>query len=179
MLSAAICHPLRRIRAEHSLLGHYAAQIQAQLQVSGATTAHLWIFDGDQGLLRTLERDEAAMAAIRAAWDVFQTFLDTDTPPPLVEADTVVRDNAAWATAAQGYAQAKRVAQAADAALESAKGALVAPAEHPRESGAGVSVTRFWKAGNVDYKKVAELRGVDLERYRGKGREEVRVSVTT
>jgi hypothetical protein len=40
-----------------------------------------------------------------------------------------------------------------------------------------VAVTRFWKVGNVDYKSVVELRGVDLERYRGKGREEVRVSI--
>ena len=53
--------------------GHYVAQIQAQLMVSGASHAHLWVFDGEQGLLRTLERDEAAMAAIREAWDVFQT----------------------------------------------------------------------------------------------------------
>jgi hypothetical protein len=43
------------------------------------------------------------------------------------------------------------------------------------QEGAGVAVTRYWKAGNVDYKKVVELRGVDLEVYRGKGREEVRV----
>ena len=41
----------------------------------------------------------------------------------------------------------------------------------------GVTVTRFWKAGSVDYKKVVELKGVDLERYRGRGREEVRVTV--
>jgi hypothetical protein len=39
-----------------------------------------------------------------------------------------------------------------------------------REQGAGVSVTRYWKAGNADYKKVMELKGVDLERYRGTGR---------
>jgi hypothetical protein len=40
-----------------------------------------------------------------------------------------------------------------------------------------VAVTRFWKAGSVDYKKVVELKGVDLDRNRGKAREEVRVSV--
>ena len=157
--------------------GYYAAQIQHQMMVSGATTAHLWVFDGEQGLLRTLERDEAAMAAIREAWDGFQPFLDADTPPPLVEADTVQREDAAWAKAAQEYAQAKRVAQASDEALDRAKEALVALAEHPREQGAGVAVTRYWKAGNVDYKKVVELKGVDLETYRGKGREEVRVSM--
>ena len=32
--------------------------------------------------------------------------------------------------------------------------ALITIAQHPREQGAGVTVTRFWKAGNVDYKKV-------------------------
>ena len=157
--------------------GHYAAQVQHQLMVSGATTAHLWIFDGEQGLLRVLERDEAAMAAIRGAWDSFQPFMDRDTPPPLVDADTVHRGDAVWAKAAQEYAQAKRAAQASDEALERAKEALLALAEHPREQGAGVSVTRFWKSGAVDYKKVVELKGVDLEQYRGKGRDEVRVSL--
>ena len=156
--------------------GHYAAQVQHQLMVSGAATAHLWIFDGEQGLLRTIERDEAAMVAIRAAWDAFQPFLDRDIPPPLVDADTVHRDDAVWAKAAQEYALAKRAAQASDEALERAKEALVALAAHPREQGAGVSVTRFWKAGAVDYKRVVELKGLDLEQYRGKGREEVRVT---
>ena len=46
-----------------------------------------------------------------------------------------------------------------------------------RESGSGVSVVRMWKAGNVEYKKIPELAGVDLERWRGKGREEIRATV--
>ena len=40
----------------------------------------------------------------------------------------------------------------------------------------GVAASRFWKAGNVVYKKVVELQGVDLMLTRGKGRGEVRVS---
>ena len=159
--------------------GHYAAQVQHQMMVSGATVAHLWVFDGEQGLLRVLERDEAAMMAIREAWDAFQPFLERDTPPPLVDADTVQREDAVWAKAAQEYARAKQAAQVSDEALERAKQALIALAEHPREQGAGVSVTRYWKAGNVDYKKVVELKGVDLQQYRGAGREEVRVTPAT
>ena len=53
----------------------------------------------------------------------------------------------------------------------------MALARHLRESGACVSVTGFRKAGTVDYKRVVELKGVDLEKYRGKAREEVRVTV--
>ena len=156
---------------------HYVSQIQHQLMVTGATTAHLWVFDGARGLLRVVERDEAAMATIRDAWDSFSAFLLSDSPPPLLPADTVLREDADWSLAARAYARAKRAASVADEALERAREALVALAGHPREEGAGVAVTRFWRTGTVDYKKVVELQGVDLEAYRSKGREEVRVSL--
>lgn len=65
----------------------------------------------------------------------------------------------------------------AQAKTDAAKAALVNIAKHRRETGAGVSVTRFWKIGNVDYKRVPELIGVDLNLYRGSMREEVRVTV--
>jgi hypothetical protein len=55
-------------------------------------------------------------------------------------------------------------------------GLPLAPSKHPKEQGGGVSVTRFWKAGAVNYKAVPELKGVNLEAFRGKLREEVRVT---
>jgi putative phage-type endonuclease len=156
---------------------HYAAQVQHQLMVSGAGQAHLRAFDGERGLLHVIEPDTGAMDAIRQAWDLFQGYLDSDTPPPLVDADTVHREDAQWAQAAMAYTQAKQAAQVSDEALDRAKEVLVALARHPKETGAAVSVTRYWKAGSIDYKKVAELKGADLEPYRGKAREEVRVTV--
>jgi putative phage-type endonuclease len=54
---------------------HYRFQVQHQLLVSGATLAHLWVFDGTHGLLIEISRDEAAMSAIRTAWDGFQQYL--------------------------------------------------------------------------------------------------------
>ena len=86
-----------------------------------------------------------------------------------------MRHDAAWATAAATYTQVKRDADALAERLEAARQALVALAQHPKEQGAGVSVTRFWKQGNVDYKKVPQLQGLDLSPYRGKARQEVRV----
>lgn len=155
---------------------HYAAQIQHQLMVSEARLAHLWVFDGERGLVRPVERNEDAMERIRGGWEVFQTYLDTDSPPPLTDADTVIREDAGWADAAQAYARAKQASDVADAELALARDALVGLASHPREQGGGVAVTRYWKAGNVDYKKVPALQGVDLRLYRGKAREEVRVT---
>ncbi len=157
---------------------HYLIQVQHQLMVSAATKAHLWVFAGVRGRLHVVDRDQALMESIRAAWETFQSFRDTDTPPPLSEADTVQRDDPGWQTAAQAFADAKRSADQADASLVTARDALVKLAVHPREQGAGVTVTRYWKAGNVDYRRVPALSGVDLSSYRGKGREEVRVTTT-
>lgn len=156
---------------------HYRLQVQHQLMVSEAHTAHLWVYAEDEGLLLTIHRDELAMASIRKAWDGFQRYLDTDTPPPMGESDAVIRTDAEWTMAAQVYLEAKRQAETATVALEQARDRLVDLTHHVREQGAGVSVVRLFKAGNVDYKKVPELRGVDLDKYRARGREEVRVTV--
>ncbi len=54
----------------------------------------------------------------------------------------------------------------------------MALAGHTSEQGHGVTVTQYVKAGAVDYKKVPELKGVDLEGYRGAARSEVRVTLS-
>lgn len=158
---------------------HYLMQVWHQMMVSGAVLAHLWVFDGAQGLLRPIERNEEAMQRIREGWELFQTFMDTDNPPPLTDADTVLREDAEWTSAAQAFAEAKRAADVADTAMAKARDELVILAIHPREQGSGVSVTRYWKSGNVDYKKIPALQGLDLSCYRGKAREEVRVTAAT
>ncbi len=157
---------------------HYLTQIQHQLMVSGAAQAHLWVFDGRQGLLRVVQPDEAAMAQIRAAWDEFAGYLAADTPPPLADADARQRDDDEWRAAAHAFLEAKLSSEVAAAALDAARRALVQLTSHPKESGAGVTVTRFWKQGPIDYKKIPALTGVDLSSFRGTSREEVRVSTT-
>ena len=145
--------------------------------VSGAAKAHLWVFAGGDGLMLEAVPQPERWEALRGAWEAFMRCVSSDTPPPLTERDKRAREDEVWRTAAQAYIEAKRTADEAGARLEEAKAALVGLASHPSESGCGATVTRFWKRGAVDYKKVPELKGVDLELYRGTTREEVRVAV--
>ena len=101
----------------------------------------------------------------------------TDQPPALTERDTVVRADAEWVTAAREYVEIKKLADDTATALDTAKQQLIALARHNSESGGGVSVSRFWKTGAVEYKKIPELAGVDLDQYRAPAREETRVTV--
>ena len=158
---------------------HYWLQVQHQLMVSGATLAHLWVYDGNTGVDLIFAPDMPAFLKIQQAWDAFQPYLDNDTPPPLTDQDTKPRTDAAWKEAADAYRGWKSVVDEAQAKADAAKAKLIEMATHSREAGYGVAVTRFWKTGNVDYKRVPELQGVDLELYRGVMREEVRVTIAT
>ena len=156
---------------------YYGWQIEHQLMVSGAQRAHLWVFDGAQGLLLEVAARTERWDLIRSAWDGFVKYLESDTPPPLTERDTKTRDDQEWKNAAARYLTAKKQAEVSTAALDEAKAALVSLTTHPSESGAGVSVSQFWKKGAVDYKRISALKDVDLEAYRGPSRMETRVSV--
>lgn len=155
---------------------HYQVQVQHQLMVSGAATAHLWVFDGSRGQLLEVGRDEALIERIQSGWEAFAPYLDKDTPPPLSERDTLVRADDLWAEAAKTYLSARSAWEAASEQMESARNSIVALAQHPKTAGAGVTVTRYWKQGSVDYKRIPELKGVDLDQWRGRAREEVRVT---
>jgi putative phage-type endonuclease len=163
--------------AQGEIPAHYRWQLEHQFLVSKATRGHLYVFDGADGILLEVTPCPERWQAIDEAWDGFMRCIETDTPPPLTERDKVTRSDAAWQAAAEQYAQLKAEAELLAGRLDTAKEALVALANHPSEAGFGVSVTRYWKAGSVEYKKVPELQGVDLDNYRQKGRWETRVMV--
>lgn len=160
-----------------SVPAHYMLQVQHQLMVSQAKHAYLWVYDGNEGIGLIIEPDDAAFAQIKTAWDAFQPYLDHDTPPPMTDQDTLIRSDIVWQQAAAEYLNCKSGCDDAQAKADEAKAKLIALTVHSRESGYGVSVTKYWKQGNVDYKKVPQLHGMDLDAYRGKMREEVRVSM--
>lgn len=157
---------------------HYYLQVQHQLMVSGAKLAHLWVFDGNTGIKIEITPDPKVFEHIQSAWDDFQLLLDTDTPPPLSEQDTLLREDNDWKLAAELFTTLKSKAEEAAKQADEAKAKLIAMTTHSRETGFGVAVTRYWKQGNVDYKNIPALQAVDLGNYRGKAKEEVRVTVS-
>jgi putative phage-type endonuclease len=137
----------------------YNVQIQHQLMVSGAVKAHLWVFDGTDGLLLGVDRDEVCQQRIRKAWDEFNVYVATDMPPPMTDADTVLRDDPNWQAAAEDYVVLKGLAEEAAIRADEAKAKLISLAVHNRESGSGVTVTRYYKQGSIDYKRVGTVSG--------------------
>ena len=161
--------------APRTLPEHYQWQVQHQLMVSKADIADVFVFDGAEGLIFPIAPDPASWSRIEAAWDEFARYLTESQAPPLTDRDVRVRDDPEWLEAAARYVELRTAYDELSAKCDEAKTRLIGLTSHAREQGGGVSVTRFWKRGAIDYKRVPELVGVDLEQYRATARTEVRV----
>jgi predicted phage-related endonuclease len=158
---------------------NYWLQVQHQLMVSGAERAELYVYnhESQSGIALEILPEPEAFEKIRTAWDGFMAHIEADTPPDLTDRDKQVRDDTDWVDAAANYKQCKAALDDAKSRLDAAKTALVALANHPSVTGAGVTVTRFFKKGAVDYRRAVSENGLDVEGYRKPGSTDVRVTV--
>jgi putative phage-type endonuclease len=162
--------------AEGRLPEHYQWQVQHQLMVTKADIADVYVFDGAEGLLLEVTPQPDAWPKIHAGWDAFMRCVSEGQPPSLTDRDTRVRDDPEWLSAAAAYLELRAAYDVVSAKFDGAKAQLSGLASHAKEQGGGVSVTRLWRRGNIDYKRAPELDGVDLEQYRGPSREETRIT---
>ena len=156
---------------------HYQWQVQHQLMVTKAEIADVYVFDGAEGLLLEVQPQPETWPRIHAAWDEFMRCVREAQAPPLTARDTRIRDDPEWLSAAAAYLELRAAYDELSAKVDEAKAQLTGLASHAKEQGGGVSVTRLWKRGNVDYKRVPGLAAIDLEQYRASAREEIRLSI--
>lgn len=100
-----------------------------------------------------------------------------DATAPVAKGDVRERSAIDWTSAAAHFVEVKLFADQAQRALAEARARLVGLVGHTSEAGGGVTVTRYWKQGAIDYKKIQELHLLDLAQYRGAAREETRVTI--
>jgi putative phage-type endonuclease len=155
---------------------HYQWQVQHQLLVTQADIADVFIFDGTEGIVFPVAPDTSCWPRIHAAWDEFARYIAEAQAPPLTDRDTRIRDDAEWLNAAAAYLELRTAYEELSAKCDDAKALLAGLASHAKEQGGGVLVTRLWKKGTIDYKQVPEFQTLDLERYRGAPRQEVRIT---
>lgn len=165
----------KSVHDENTVPEHYWWQVQQQLLCSGAKVAIFAVFvaSGRNEYTHSfidVHPDLQAHAAIKAAWAQFFEYLDSDTPPPLTERDVREREDAEWAAAAQAWSEAKQRLDDASKAEKAARETLIQLAGEQSSRGAGVKATRYFVAGNTDYKRAAEDAGADLSKYQKPGR---------
>lgn len=170
------------------LPAHYMLQVQAQLyciqpktpasdqaSVKGASVCDYVAYHKGEIAIVTVERDAGFDKNIPA----LKEFLErtrAGIEPPISEGDCVlIEDDLAFELAAKNYWELKESFDAVKEEFEQAKAMLCAFGDGLSVRGYQTKINVAFKKGNIDYTKVPELKGVNLEPYRKPAYKETRI----
>jgi putative phage-type endonuclease len=148
-------------------------QVQTQLLVTGASKAIYFAIDPDENaawceVYPDLELHEKIAENVT----VFYANLKAGILPAPCDRDALEVVDPRFETL-KNLHEAMNLATKAYESLETE---LLEEFKYPRIKAGPVSITRTFTRGNIDYKAIPELKGVDLERYRKQGSFRTRVS---
>ena len=151
--------------AQGELAEHDMAQVQQQLLVSGAERCLFCVSDGTAESLAIAEvfPDADWFARIKSGWAHFSA--DLLAYRPNREDEAFIQAAAEWRAIKAQLAELEEAEKAARQRLET----LGEESGQKTLKGGGITITRTERKGSVDYSKIPELQGADLEPYRKEG----------
>ncbi len=144
----------------------YHAQLQHQLEVSGAERAHYWSFHGTDGFLVEIRPDKEYAGKLVEAEAAFWRLVKENRWPELANEEQDLSADPIWRRAALRYREVRLRLENAASEEHELRATLECLATARRTYGCGVEVLKSSRKGAVDYAAVPELRGVNLEPYR-------------
>jgi putative phage-type endonuclease len=144
----------------------YYAQLQHQLEVSGAQQAHYWSFHGSDGILIELRPDREYARRLVEAEAAFWELVRENRWPEVADEELDLSAEPQWRQAALRYREVRLRLESAAFEEHRLRATLARLASARRTYGCGVEVLKSTRRGAVDYSAVPELRGVNLEPYR-------------
>ena len=138
-------------------------QVQAQYAVSNAQKAFLLAYSPSTQSWSAIDRDEDAIARLIEAGEGFWRRVINYDPP---QAEIEERFDLDALDVTSDWKRAKDALRAAELAESEAREKVIEVALDKPFSCNGVTVQKVQRPGNVDYKSIPELTGVDLNKYR-------------
>lgn len=153
---------------------HYMYQVQAQLAVTGLKQAFFVAYFDDEIIFKTVERDEEMIEEIYKAVDEFyRRMVDFDPPPSKV----FQIEDGRWKTLAVMYKTLSAEKKEAERMLDEIKEEMIELSTHDSQESNDVRLTRYVARGSVQYAKIPELKGIDLDQYRGEPKEIWKITI--
>jgi putative phage-type endonuclease len=140
-------------------------QVNHQMECLGTSRAFIFVMNKhtEKFLAFQVDRNQAIIDEILRAAKEFQRRVDEfDEPAP----DYIDREDHTWKEAAEQFLMAKESLAEAEVWAETCRQAMIDLAGNVNCRGFGVSACKSARKGAVNYKKVPQLEGVDLNAYR-------------
>ncbi len=145
---------------------HYYPQLQHQLYVTGLQSIFYYSFDGTDGVTIVVKRDDAYIEKMVEEEKKFYECLINKTPPEPCENDYIERNDELWNQCASQWKFVSEQIKSLEKEEEHLRKQLIFLAADSNVKGGGIGLCKIQRKGSVDYGKIPELRGVDLEIYR-------------
>jgi len=145
---------------------HYYPQLQHQMHVCGVEMMDYFSFDGNNGVIVEIFRDDEYIEKMIVEEKKFYDCLMNKTPPEPSESDYIEREDDLWTSCAMKWKTLKEAMKGLEKEEEDLRKQLIFLAGESNTKGGGISLCQVTRKGNVDYGKIAELKSIDLEQYR-------------
>lgn len=148
----------------------YIPQVQHQLLVTGLDGMYYCSFDGQDGAIVEVARDNAYIAAMFEEEQKFWDMVLKKEAPPLTDRDFVsMEGHHSWGEASKLWHETKAMLDVAEAKEKELRELMIALCEDRNAQGYGVKVSKSISQGSIDYKQVmADHPLIDWESYRKK-----------
>jgi len=151
---------------------HYQIQMQHQLAVTDLAKMYYFSFDGEDGVILELQRDEEFIKEMIGKEAAFYTCMKDLVPP------VQTREDPLWCASAEQWRAIQRKKMVLEQEEKICKQTLIQLAGNSDARGCGLRLTKYLRKGAVQYNKIPELTGVDLDAYRKESRELWRLTET-
>lgn len=145
---------------------HYYPQLQHQMYVCDLAFAYYFSFDGIDGVLIKVERDEEYIAKMVEEEFKFYQCLINKTPPELSEGDYIERNDPIWEQCALRWKFVTNSIKELEKEEEEIRKQLIFLSGELNAKGAGISLCQVTRKGLINYSKIECLKSMDLELYR-------------
>ncbi len=146
----------------------YYPQLQHQMEVTGLNMAYYYSFDGNDGVVLEVSRDEnyitAMVDAEKEFWNGMQDFI----PPKMTSRDYVEHDDSEWVSYATELLAIRKESNNLWKREEVLKEKLIELAADRNCKGSGIKVIKMVSKGHIDYASIPYLQGKNLDKYRKK-----------
>lgn len=157
----------------------YYPQLQHQLAVCELDMAYYFSYDGENGVVLDIYRDDNYIKKLidkeRAFWNQLQEL----EPPELMDRDYQRREDDLWSHAAGDYLSITSAVRELEKRQEALREQLIFMSQGKNSRGGGLQVTHVARKGSIDYSQIPELEMVDLDHYRKRPCKYVKISATT
>jgi putative phage-type endonuclease len=154
----------------------YYSQLQHQIEVCKVEKTYYLSFDGKDGILLVVEKDEDYIKNLLTREAEFWDCVNEFRAPDLCDRDYIVRDDDIWLELAEEWNDLQeklRCLQDREKELRSSFGVM---ADGRNCHGGGIKVTKVIRKGVIDYASIPGMNLIDVEKYRRKPTEFLKIS---